>query len=94
MRHTHSTCLTELFITDNAEPARMERFLLRARDMVPLKDVFVIPMAAGGHYRLRVVYGDFADREAAVAAQRQLPPKYQEAFRTSVHTFADLRGQI
>ena len=84
----------ELFITDNVDPARMERFLRRARDMVPLEEVFVIPMSGGGQYRLRVVYGEFESREAALEAERRLPPKYQQAFETSPRSFAELRGQI
>jgi type II secretory pathway predicted ATPase ExeA len=84
----------ELFITDNVDPARMERFLRRARDMVPLEEVFVIPMTGGGQYRLRVVYGEFESREAALEAERRLPPKYQQAFETSPRSFAELRGQI
>jgi hypothetical protein len=84
----------ELFITDNTEPARMERFLARARDLVPLEEVFVIPMPEGARMRLRVVYGEFASREEAAAAQRRLPPRYQQAFRTSLRRFAELRSQI
>jgi MSHA biogenesis protein MshM len=84
----------ELFITDNTDPARMERFLLRAREMVPVEELFVIPMAGGGQYRLRVVYGEFANRNEAAAAGKRLPPKYQQAFRTSLRSFAELRGQI
>jgi type II secretory pathway predicted ATPase ExeA/septal ring-binding cell division protein DamX len=84
----------ELFITDNSDPARMERFLVRAREYVPLKDLFVIPIAAGGHYRLRVVLGQFASRDEAAQAGRRLPPRYQQAFRTSVRSFGELRGQI
>ena len=84
----------ELFATDNSDPARMERFLLRARDMVPLDQVLVIPVAVGGRYRLRIVYGAFATREEAAAARSRLPPRYQQAFRTSIHSFEDLRGQI
>jgi type II secretory pathway predicted ATPase ExeA len=84
----------ELFATDNSDPARMERFLLRARDMVPLDQVLVIPVPVGGRYRLRIVYGAFATREEAAAARSRLPPRYQQAFRTSIHSFEDLRGQI
>lgn len=84
----------ELFVTENIDPARMERFLVRARDLVPLEDVFIIPMASGGQYRLRVVYGDFPNREEAVAAEKRLPPKYQAAFRTSPRSFGELRRQI
>jgi hypothetical protein len=84
----------ELFVTDNPAPARMERFLLRARDMVPLQDVFLIPMSGPGNPRLRVIYGAFENAGAAQAAQRQLPPKYQHAFRTSPRSFGELRKQM
>lgn len=84
----------ELFITDNTDPARMERFLLRAREMVPLEELFVIPMAGARDYRLRVVFGDFASREEALAAEERLPPKYRDAFRTLPRSFAELRRQI
>ena len=84
----------ELFVTENTDPARMERFLRRARDMVPLEDVLVIPMPGQGKYRLRVTYGEFESREEALEAERRLPPKYQQAFQTSPRSFAELRGQI
>ena len=84
----------ELFITDNPEPQRMERFLQRARDLVPLADVFVIPMAGPGNPRLRIVYGHFDSEQEAQAARKRLPPKYQESFRTWPRTFAELRGQM
>ena len=84
----------ELFVTDNPEPARMERFLLRARDMVPLGEVFLIPMNGPGNHRLRVIYGAFENAREAQAAQRRLPPKYQQAFRTSPRSFGELRKQM
>jgi type II secretory pathway predicted ATPase ExeA len=84
----------ELFVTDNSDPARMERFLVRAREYVPLKDLFVIPIATGGQYRLRVVIGEFASRDEAAQADKRLPPRYQQAFRTSLRSFGELRAQI
>jgi MSHA biogenesis protein MshM len=84
----------ELFITEHTDPARMERFLVRARELVPLDQLYVIPMSSGGEYRLRVVFGDFATRDEAAAADKRLPPKYQAAFRTALRTFGELRGQI
>ena len=84
----------ELFITDNTDPARMERFLLRARDLVPLERIYIIPMGAVGQYRLRVVFGEFDSREEALEAARRLPPRYQQAFNALPRTFAELRGQI
>jgi MSHA biogenesis protein MshM len=92
----------ELFNTDNPDPVRIERFLLRAQDLVRLENVFVIPMAAGlaarpnpgMQYRVRVVYGEFATRDEALEAARRLPPKYQQAFTPLPRTFRELRSQI
>jgi septal ring-binding cell division protein DamX len=84
----------ELFMTDNPDPARMERFLVRARDWVPLEQVFVIPVRGGRRQRLQVVFGDFETRAEADEAARRLPPRYQAAFKTVSRSFAELRGQI
>jgi len=84
----------ELFVTENSDPARLARFLARARDLLPLEDLYVIPIASGSRYRVRVVYGAFPDRDAAAAAAHRLPPKYQRAFRTELRTFAELRDAV
>ena len=81
----------ELFVTQNTDPARMERFLARARDLVPLSKLFVIPMASAHGTRLGVAYGLYPDREAAVRAAAHLPPKYQKAFRPVPRSIAELR---
>jgi MSHA biogenesis protein MshM len=81
----------ELFVTDNPDPARMERFLIRARDLVPLSEVFLIPV---GSQRLRVIYGTFDNPQQAREAERRLPPKYQQAFRASARSFGELRKQM
>jgi septal ring-binding cell division protein DamX len=41
-----------------------------------------------------VVYGKFGSAEEAAAASKRLPPRYQQAFRTSVRSFAQLRSEI
>jgi outer membrane biosynthesis protein TonB len=84
----------ELFMTDNLDPARMERFLQRARELVPLSEVFVMPSSYGGSNRLRVLFGDFSSREEALAAGRRLPPRYQQAFKAIPRSVAELRSQI
>ena len=81
----------ELYVTDNSDPARLERFLARARDLVPLESVFLVPLPAGGHYRIWALYGDFPTREAAAQAARRLPPKYQRSFPLEPRSFAELR---
>jgi septal ring-binding cell division protein DamX len=84
----------ELYVTENTDPARMERFLLRARELVPLEELYVIPVASGGQYRLWVLFGEFATRDEAAAAARSLPRRYQEAFRATPRSFGELRRQI
>jgi type II secretory pathway predicted ATPase ExeA len=84
----------ELFVADNSDPMRTERFLLRARDLVPLRDVFVVPVASGARYRLLVAYGAFADRETATEAARRLPPKYQKAFQLETRSLSEVRSLI
>ncbi len=84
----------ELFLTENSDPARMERFLIRARDLVPLEHLYVIPIRAGSRYRIRVVYGAYPDRESAAEAASRLPPKYQRAFQTVLRTFGELRSDL
>lgn len=84
----------ELFVTDNSDAARTERFLLRARDMVPLEGLYVIPLFGRGHYRLWVTFGTYSTREQALEAARHLPPKYQRAFQIKPRNFAELRAQV
>src|SRR5258706_4551650 len=84
----------ELFVAENSDAARAERFLTRARDLVPLTEIYVIPVAAGSRYFVRVAYGAYPSKEAAAAAAKQLPPKYQNAFRFELRSFAQLRAAI
>jgi MSHA biogenesis protein MshM len=84
----------ELFVAENSDPARTERFLGRARELVPLSEVYVIPMATGSRYFLRVVYGVFDSKDAAAAAAKRLPPKYQNAFRFELRSLGELRASI
>jgi type II secretory pathway predicted ATPase ExeA len=84
----------ELYLSDNSDPARVERFLMRARDLVPLDEVFVVPVESGGRYRVWALHGVYPDREAAGRAAERLPPKYQQAFRTEPRSFAELRRAL
>jgi MSHA biogenesis protein MshM len=81
----------ELYVTDNSDPARLERFLVRARDLVPLESVFLVPLPASGRYRIWALYGDFPSREAASLAAKRLPPLYQRSFPLEPRSFAELR---
>ena len=93
-RADDETYALELYVTENTDPARMERFLLRARELVPLEELYIVPVASGAQYRLWVLFGEFGSREEAVAGARRLPRRYQEAFRATPRNFAELRRQL
>ncbi|HET9735031.1 MAG TPA: AAA family ATPase [Burkholderiales bacterium] len=84
----------ELYITENSDPARVERFLMRAQELVVLDEVFVVPLESGGRYRIWALYGVYPDRSAAREAAQLLPPKYQQAFRPYPRSFAELRRTL
>ena len=84
----------ELFVAENSDPDRTERFLMRARELVPLSELYVIPIASGPRYHLLVTYGVFGAKEAAAEAGKRLPPKYQNAFKFKLRNMAELRGSI
>jgi MSHA biogenesis protein MshM len=84
----------ELFIAENSDPERTERFLIRARDLVSLTELYIFPVLTGSRYVLRVTYGTYASQEEAADAAKRLPPKYQNAFRFIVRRLGDLRAII
>jgi hypothetical protein len=84
----------ELYFTDNSDPDRVERFLMRARDLVPLEDLYIVPVESGGRYRIWALYGDFSSEAQAEQAARRLPPKYQQAFPLVPRSFAEVRRAL
>ncbi len=84
----------ELFATDNSDPGRVERFLLRAKELVAVDELLVLPQGTDGRYRIRVTFGGYPDRTAAAKAADALPQKYKQAFRTELRSFAELRDSL
>lgn len=80
----------QLFITNDVQPARMQRFLIRANSLVKLSDLYVYPEKSGGQTRFRVMYGIYPARDQAVAALAQLPQKYKTAFRPEMRSLVEL----
>jgi len=81
----------ELYISDNDDPGRVERFLSRAQRLVPLENIHIAPLLSGGRYRIWALYGRYASREQAAQAAKTLPPRYQQAFPLVPRSFAELR---
>jgi len=84
----------ELYLTRNTDPARIERFLIRARGLGTLSAVYVIPLTRSAPTRVWVVFGAFASRAAAEDAVRRLPEVYHKDFGLALRDFAGLRGAI
>lgn len=84
-------CTIQLFVTDNIQPDRMERFLSRAQNLVNLSDLYMHPVNNEGQAYFRVTYGIYPTREQAGAAADELPQKYKTAFSSEVYTLGELR---
>ena len=87
-------CSIELYLTLNTDPARIERFLIRARGMKSLSNVYVIPQTAQPRTRVRVTYGFFGSRKEAQDAIPQVPAKYRDDFQLVIRDFKELRGAL
>ncbi|MDH2915730.1 MAG: AAA family ATPase [Gallionella sp.] len=75
----------QLFYTENAQPDRMEGFLNRAKKLGKLDEIFVFPIKLNGRSAYRVVYGVYANSDAARAGIAELPQRYREAFAPTLH---------
>jgi type II secretory pathway predicted ATPase ExeA len=89
-----SSYTIQLFQSTNSDPARTERFLTRAQDLVPLEQVYVIPVANGSGFVLRVTFGVFDTKTEATSAAKRLPPRYQNAFKPEIRSIAEMRTLI
>lgn len=81
----------QLFWTDNVQPDRMERFLIRAENLIDLSNLYVHPENNGDKAKFRVTYGIYPNRDQATAAIAELPEKYQSSFHPELVALADLR---
>ncbi|BCT66622.1 AAA family ATPase [Nitrosospira sp. NRS527] len=92
MRKTDKSFYTiQLFATDNIQPDRMERFLIRARSQVDLSDLYVHPVSNGNQAKFIVTYGIYPSRDEADAAVAGLPEKYQSSFQPALYALSELR---
>jgi MSHA biogenesis protein MshM len=80
-----------LFVTDNIQPDRMERFLVRAQNLVDLSDLFMHSVNNEGQAHFRVTYGIYPTRDEASKAMDELPQKYRTAFTPELYTLGELR---
>jgi len=89
-----TTYTIELYRTLNTDPARIERFLIRARDLGALSEVYVLPLTASPRTRIWVVYGLYASRSAAEEALSRVPVQYHKDFQLVIRDFVELRRPL
>ena len=79
-KHDLNSVSIQLFYTEDAQPARMERFLIRANGVGKLSEIYVLPIKINGKDGFRVLYGTYSNATEAHAGMQQLPQRYKDAF--------------
>lgn len=75
----------QLFYTDDIRPERMERFLGRAQRLEKLAEIYIVPIKLNGKDGYRVLYGFYANSDAAREGIKELPQRYKNAFAPTLH---------
>lgn len=78
----------QLFYTEDARTERLERFLIRAKSMGKLSEIYVLPIKINGKESFRVLYGVYANSEAAREGIKDLPQRYKDAFAPAPYELA------
>ena len=77
----------QLFYSEEIRRERIENFLKRANGLGKLSEIYLLPEKFGSKDGLRVLYGAYSSVNAANNAIDELPPRYREAFTTSIYIF-------
>jgi type II secretory pathway predicted ATPase ExeA len=83
----------QLFYTDDIRPERMERFLGRAQRLGVVADIYIVPIKLGSKDGYRVLYGVYANDEAARAGIQNLPQRYKDAFAPTLYLLNGSQNQ-
>ncbi len=81
----HNAVSIQLFYTDDIRPERMERFLVRAQRLGKFAEIYIVPIKLNGKDGYRVLYGLYANNDAARTGMDQLPQRYKEAFAPTLY---------
>lgn len=92
-KRTKNSASLHLFYSDDADAARMERFLMRADGLGKLAEIYLLPTKINGHNSYRVLYGDYANLNDARKAISQLPQRYQDAFAALPYSLESAQTQ-
>ncbi|MBI3479528.1 MAG: AAA family ATPase [Nitrosomonadales bacterium] len=79
----------QLFYKAEIDPKRLEGFLLRAKSLGVLSEIYLLPVPANGKDGIRVLYGAYSSADAAKNAIRDLPARYQDTFAATAYVFRE-----
>jgi septal ring-binding cell division protein DamX len=85
----HERVSIQLFYTDNVRPDRLEGFLGRAKRLEKLAEIYIVPVKLNGKDGYRVLYGLYANSDAARAGMEGLPQRYKEGFAATLYMLED-----
>jgi type II secretory pathway predicted ATPase ExeA len=75
----------QLFHTESTSPARIERFLSRAKGIDKLTEIYIVPVKINGKSHYRILFGAYTNSEAARAGIKNLPQRYKDAFAPTLY---------
>ena len=81
----HGNFSIQLFYTDDIRPERMERFLGRSQRLGKFAEIYIVPIKLGGKDGYRVLYGLYANSDAARVGMNELPQRYKDAFAPTLY---------
>jgi type II secretory pathway predicted ATPase ExeA len=76
----------QLYYTEDARPLRIEHFLVRAKNLGKLSEIYIIPIKIKGKDGFRVLYGVYANNEEARNGMKDLPQRYKDAFAPTLNS--------
>jgi septal ring-binding cell division protein DamX len=85
----HAKVSIQLFYTDNIRPDRLEGFLGRAKRLEKLSQIYIVPVKLNGKDGYRVLYGLYANSDAARAGMEGLPQRYKDGFASTLYMLDD-----
>jgi type II secretory pathway predicted ATPase ExeA len=85
----HGDVSIRLFYTDDIRPERMERFLGRAQRLGKFAEIYIVPIKLNGKDGYRVLYGLYANNDAARTGMEELPQRYKDAFAPTLYMLDD-----
>jgi len=88
-QHDKNGASIQLFYTEDTQPERMERFLMRAKGLGKLSEIYIMPIRVNGKEGFRALYGAYPDINAANTGTKQLPERYKKAFAPALYLLGD-----